>query len=294
MTHYFAYGSNLDQKQMRQRCPGSKLIGPARLPGYKIAFAGWSRGWGGGVATVVRRKGSVTPGLLYLVPKEDLAKLDRCEGHPRYYQRQVKKIRLGKKRGKAQNAEVYILNEIGTTPSLRYFGVIWRAYKEHGFPEKPLIAAASTSRNGNGSASQPINGDGIYYEERPMTKVFVYGTLRQGECNHRRYLGSAKCLGAARTEPAYSLVDLNHFPAMIDGGTSAVVGEVYEVTDEELAMLDRLEGHPNFYYRTTCRLETGQIVSTYMMLGAKVEGYPRIDSGDWLDIRQEFLPFATA
>jgi hypothetical protein len=31
MRYYFAYGSNMDEKQMASRCPGSQLVGRARL-----------------------------------------------------------------------------------------------------------------------------------------------------------------------------------------------------------------------------------------------------------------------
>ena len=50
-TRYFAFGSNLDQEQMRARCPSAKLLGPAVLPGHALAFAGYSHRWGGAVAT---------------------------------------------------------------------------------------------------------------------------------------------------------------------------------------------------------------------------------------------------
>ncbi|MDY0002073.1 MAG: gamma-glutamylcyclotransferase family protein [Polyangia bacterium] len=35
---YFAYGSNLDQAQMRRRCPTAAPIGPATLDGWRLAF----------------------------------------------------------------------------------------------------------------------------------------------------------------------------------------------------------------------------------------------------------------
>lgn len=35
---YFAYGSNLNHGQMRDRCPGATLIGRAHLQGYSLAF----------------------------------------------------------------------------------------------------------------------------------------------------------------------------------------------------------------------------------------------------------------
>lgn len=80
------------------------------------------------------------------------------------------------------------------------------------------------------------------------TRVFVYGTLRRGEPNHH-LLDARMLLRAGRTEPRFTLVSLGAFPAMIDGGETAVVGEVYDVDAVTLAALDRLEGHPRFYRR---------------------------------------------
>jgi gamma-glutamylcyclotransferase (GGCT)/AIG2-like uncharacterized protein YtfP len=80
------------------------------------------------------------------------------------------------------------------------------------------------------------------------TQVFVYGTLRRGEPNHH-LLDARMLLRAGRTEPRFTLVSLGAVPAMIDGGETAVAGEVYDVDAVTLAALDRLEGHPRFYRR---------------------------------------------
>ncbi len=52
-TLYFAYGSNLDQQQMRKRCPGARVLAPGVLRGYRIAFGNHSVKRGGAVATIV-------------------------------------------------------------------------------------------------------------------------------------------------------------------------------------------------------------------------------------------------
>ena len=52
-------------------------------------------------------------------------------------------------------------------------------------------------------------------------RVFVYGTLRRGEPNH--HILDRPPLRRARTLPAYELVSLGAFPAMVPGGTTAVV-----------------------------------------------------------------------
>ena len=38
--YYIAYGSNLNVKQMIFRCPGARVIGTAKLEGYRLMFKG--------------------------------------------------------------------------------------------------------------------------------------------------------------------------------------------------------------------------------------------------------------
>jgi gamma-glutamylcyclotransferase (GGCT)/AIG2-like uncharacterized protein YtfP len=84
---YFAYGSNVDPNRFSQRCPGHREIGPAHLTHWRVAFAGRSRLWGGGVGTLrPEPKGSV-PGILYRLKPVHWRTLDRIEGHPGFYKR---------------------------------------------------------------------------------------------------------------------------------------------------------------------------------------------------------------
>lgn len=80
MTRYFAYGSNMDPKQMAERCPGAAPIGSARLGDYELAFVWDSPGWGGGVATVIPSSGREVWGVLWDLTDEHIETLDRYEG----------------------------------------------------------------------------------------------------------------------------------------------------------------------------------------------------------------------
>ncbi len=77
--YYFAYGSNLNQKQMKERCPDSKPLFTAVLPNYKLIFAGWSRQWRGGVASIKSYRGERVRGAIYEVTEACLQRLDRYE-----------------------------------------------------------------------------------------------------------------------------------------------------------------------------------------------------------------------
>jgi gamma-glutamylaminecyclotransferase len=119
-----------------------------------------------------------------------------------------------------------------------------------------------------------------------MTRVFVYGSLRHGESNHRVLEGATR-IGAARTTARFTLYDLGPFPGMVDAGAGVTEGEIYEVDDETLARLDALEGHPSFYRRTAITLADGAEVETYLLTPAQVEGRPIVASGDWSAHRRE-------
>ena len=77
--YYFAYGSNLNRKQMLERCPDSKPKFVAILPNYKLIFAGWSRKWRGGIATIKRLRGEKVLGAVYDISEQCLRHLDRYE-----------------------------------------------------------------------------------------------------------------------------------------------------------------------------------------------------------------------
>lgn len=77
--YYFAYGSNLNQKQMKERCPDSQPRFTAVLPNYKLVFTGWSRQWRGGVASIKSFRGDRVRGAIYEVTEACLKRLDRFE-----------------------------------------------------------------------------------------------------------------------------------------------------------------------------------------------------------------------
>lgn len=77
---YFAYGSNMNQEQMRQRCPDHKLMGIAKLPNYKLIFPRTSKRWDNlGVASIEHCIGEETWGALYIMTQADWNFLDGKE-----------------------------------------------------------------------------------------------------------------------------------------------------------------------------------------------------------------------
>jgi gamma-glutamylaminecyclotransferase len=110
--------------------------------------------------------------------------------------------------------------------------------------------------------------------------LFVYGTLLSGEPGHA-LLEGAIALGAATTKRAYDLYDLGPYPALVDGGATAVVGEAYEVTAPLLAAIDVHEEVPRLFKRRRIELEDGRGIEAYLLDRDQVRGRRRIRSGDW-------------
>lgn len=83
-----------------------------------------------------------------------------------------------------------------------------------------------------------------------MHKVFVYGTLRKGECNHN-YIQESTFLGDAVSKDAvFFLSGQGAVPCLMEGiAGNKIKGELYSIDDETLDCIDRLEGHPNVYRR---------------------------------------------
>jgi len=144
---YFAYGSNLDTRQMRSRCPSAEAEARAVLPNYALAFAGFSRRWGGAVATVVRIPGEQVTGLLYRLLPDELLDLDRHEGCPLAYRRRL--MLVTDEHGRRRRAQLYQQpNErlVPWAPQSDYLRVLRRAYRRLGFDVGQLASATEVTR----------------------------------------------------------------------------------------------------------------------------------------------------
>ncbi len=111
-------------------------------------------------------------------------------------------------------------------------------------------------------------------------KVFVYGTLKRGHHNHR-LLEQATLLGDFTTPPNYTMYHLGGFPAVVMGGDTAIVGEVYEVDRREFQNLDYLEGYPTFYTRDIIETEHGDAWMYHIASEQRHTFTRTIESGNW-------------
>ena len=119
-------------------------------------------------------------------------------------------------------------------------------------------------------------------------KIMAYGTLQRGFVWHERLLKNqpgSKFIGKAVTLDRYYLFasGIPYLSKTGPGRGTKIHGEVFEVTDEQLERLDRLEGHPNWYTRTPIK------VSIRRQAAIEVEAYfintqptcALVESGDY-------------
>lgn len=131
---YIAYGSNLNLPQMAFRCPTAEVAGKSELKGYELLFRGGRRG---AVATVEPKDGGSVPVLLWKIREADEEALDRYEGYPHFYEKQMMEVELD---GKPVSAMVYVMtpgHEFGI-PSDYYADVIREGYETAGFDLQSL------------------------------------------------------------------------------------------------------------------------------------------------------------
>ena len=117
---------------------------------------------------------------------------------------------------------------------------------------------------------------GALPQERQL--VFVYGSLKRGEKNHR-WLEGASWQGEAELNGVL-LHDLGPFPMAVIGEGTAI-GEVYAVEERGLAHLDRLEGYPRLYDRQVLSLNDGRQAWVYLGRPRQVRHAPLLAGGIW-------------
>lgn len=117
--------------------------------------------------------------------------------------------------------------------------------------------------------------------------VGVYGTLRQGNGNHR-LLENAQLIGSGFLEESATMYSNGGFPILSFDPEVPRFGpirvELYEVSDQRtMDRLDSLEGYPQWYNRTEreFKLDDGRTMTAWIYHQDKAFELPIIESGDW-------------
>lgn len=129
---YFAYGSNLNKKGFLFRAPDSLEIERAVLPDWKLTFRQ--------VADIVPAEGREVEGALWWISAAGLKALDRYEGYPSLYDRQVVTVRAADGRDVKALTYTMLSRDVGL-PSPSYYDSIERGFFDWGIDTAPLKAA---------------------------------------------------------------------------------------------------------------------------------------------------------
>ncbi len=128
---YFAYGSNLNHFQMKRRCKDSTFLKKINLKDFRLTFRSKYR-----AADIEYKKGSLVPGGLFQISKNDEKKLDVYEDYPilykkfyfKYYDKRIMTYTMVKKTS-------------FMFPTKRYLDVVTRGYKDCNIDNKYLKKA---------------------------------------------------------------------------------------------------------------------------------------------------------
>lgn len=131
-------------------------------------------------------------------------------------------------------------------------------------------------------------------ERGNRTRVFVYGTLKEGHGNHDYFLAGnpgVEKLGRCYVTGDFAMYSNGAFPIVTQGDNSMaahhIVGEVYEIDEETLDALDALEGHPDWYRRVKVETPWKKAWMYVMPASSRYPADARVESGCWAMSRDE-------
>jgi gamma-glutamylcyclotransferase (GGCT)/AIG2-like uncharacterized protein YtfP len=138
MLLYFAYGSNMDPEQMKQRAPGARALGSARLDDFSLSFSVYSSRWEGGAANLELDPEGHVWGVLWEIPDEAAGELDAYQGHPVFFRRE--EVSVTGPEGRTLAWTYRVAHQEGTyvRPTDRYLHCIRSGIRVHGLPPEAL------------------------------------------------------------------------------------------------------------------------------------------------------------
>jgi len=135
MKYYFAYGSNMNLEQMKKRCSNARFLERAYLEGYKFVYDGYSKCRDCAVANIVKDEGGIVWGGLFGVTDDDIENLDKYEGYPHIYCKEVLEVKDDE--GNNYKAIVYLRKpQQAGKPNKEYRQIVLKGAKDCNLPEK--------------------------------------------------------------------------------------------------------------------------------------------------------------
>ena len=281
---YFAYGSNLNAADLKTWSSSNganfssmEPICTAWLLDHSMAFHYFSRNRGGGAADVVQNgRGTAVPGVLFSLSDEGWSWMDKKEGSPRYYQRQV----------------VFVITAAGDVVEAITYTVSPDMRRAEFVP--PTAAYAQIVETGLTDYELPIEHLKFAIQnkchESWISHVFVYGTLMS---HHQRWAQLKPWSSGALQDGSVTgrLYDLGAYPGLRLDEQGLVHGELHRCDDlaGALAELDVIEGHNAFdpseglYIRTPVLVRTasGSVWAWTYIINAIPDHASVVPDGRW-------------
>jgi len=195
----------------------------------------------------------------------------------------------------------------------------WRAhqYQEQGLLDVPAPPSTEPSRkheqttfdlSWEGEDTQPGIGP-VRQPETPMfppyvkpeppkdvertNNLFVFGWCRSGFNLNIAVRRDKGFVGAAKTLPEFKMLNIDDVrPAIVEGGKTAIVGELYVVKNRTIEWLDEaVEDCPSATSRRIITLEDGTRAHCYILNRWKIPyREEEIPSGDWAEWKKTERP----
>jgi gamma-glutamylcyclotransferase (GGCT)/AIG2-like uncharacterized protein YtfP len=146
--YYYAYGSNLSTRYVREYCPSAVFVMKADLPNFEVQFRHYSENRQGGISSIIEAPGELVQGVIYEVPEQEIIDLDILESVPEGLYRRDAFLVLGEDGG-WHRADLYrVSTPAGPyAPSRGYVEDMIEGAREHGLtPEyiEKLVALRSS------------------------------------------------------------------------------------------------------------------------------------------------------
>ncbi len=132
MKYYFAYGSNLNLVEMKNRCKDSIYFGSIFLNDYELIFNKF--------LTIIPSKNNKVPIGIFKISDSDELNLDIYEEYPSLYKKELIKINFN---DEIIEGLIYIMNDFYKLekPSKSYFNRCLVGYKNLNFDKIYLLDA---------------------------------------------------------------------------------------------------------------------------------------------------------
>ncbi len=114
--------------------------------------------------------------------------------------------------------------------------------------------------------------------------LFVYGTLKRDGIRNKA-IADQRFIREATTKNGYQLLDLGSFPGLVrvENDGRQIAGELWEINNSKIQMLDKIEGAPTLYRMETVDIEgeSRRVYSYFFKLRAKSGAAPVIENNCW-------------